>query len=128
MKPNEEKLIKDLRYHLNDHTPTLVPHPYFKDKFQPTFFYLDGHADLLLTVRALIYLSMRAINPDLASDDVMDRNEEEFIHQVMTIANRLMPVGEEALMDHLNLFFRKKKRPKKGVDTIITKAIISPTK
>jgi len=30
----------------------------------------------------------------------MERNEEEFIHQVMTIANRLMPIGEEALMDH----------------------------
>jgi len=52
MKPNEEKLIKDLRQHSNDHTPTLDPHPYFKGKFQPTFFYLDGHADLLLTVRA----------------------------------------------------------------------------
>ncbi|MBW8244025.1 hypothetical protein K1F50_14550 [Muricauda oceani] len=110
MNPNEEKLIKDLRLHSNDHSPTLVPHPWLKDKFQPTFFYLDGHADLLLTVRALLYLSMRAINPDLGSDDIMDRNEEEFIHQAMTIANRLMPVGEEALMDHLNLFYREEKR------------------
>ena len=112
MNPNEEKLIKDLRFHLNDHTPTLVPHPWLKDEFQPTFFYLDGHADLLLTVRALICLSMRAINPNLGSDDVMERNEEEFIHQAMTIANRLMPVGEEALMDHLNLFFREEKKAK----------------
>ena len=112
MNQNEEKLIKDLRFHGNDHTPTLVPHPWFKEKFQPTFFYVDGHADLLLTVRALIYLSMRAINPDLGSDDVMDRNEEEFIHQAMTIANRLMPVGEEALMDHLNLFYREEKKAK----------------
>nr|WP_288979327.1 hypothetical protein [uncultured Allomuricauda sp.] len=112
MNPNEEKLIKDLRFHGNDHTPTLVTHPWFKDKFQPTFFYLDGHADLLLTVRALIYLSMRAINPELGSDDIMDRNEEEFIHQAMTIANRLMPVGEEALMDHLNLFYREENKAK----------------
>ena len=112
MNPNEEKLIKDLRFHGNDHTRTLVPHPWFKDKFQPTFFYLDGHADLLLTVRTLIYLSMRAINPELGSDDMMDRNEEEFIHQAMTIANRLMPVGEEALMDHLNLFYREEKKAK----------------
>ncbi|WP_418502369.1 hypothetical protein [Flagellimonas sp.] len=110
--PNEEKLLKDLRFYGNDHDPTLVPHPWFKDKFQPTFFYLDGHADLLLTVRALIYLSMRAINPDLGSDEVMDRNEEEFIHQAMTIANRLMPVGEEALMDHLNQFYREEKKTK----------------
>jgi len=112
MNPNEEKLIKDLRFHGNDHTPTLVPHPWFKGKFQPTFFYLDGHADLLLTVRALIYLSMRAINPELGSDDVMEKNEEEFIHQAMAIANRLMPVGEEALMDHLNLFYREEKKAK----------------
>lgn len=109
---NEEKLLKDLRFHANDHSPTLVPHPWFKDKFQPTFFYLEGHAELLLTVRALIYLSMRAINPELGSDDVMERNEEEFIHQAMTIANRLMPVGEEALMDHLNLFYREEKKAK----------------
>ena len=114
MNPNEEKLIKDLRLLANDHSPTLVPHPWFKNKFQPTFFYLDGHADLLLTVRALLYLSMRAINPELGSDDVMDRNEKEFIHQAMTIANRLMPVGEEALMDHLNLFYREEKKTKKG--------------
>lgn len=114
MNPNEEKLIKDLRLHSNDHSPTLVPHPLFKGKFQHTFFYLDGHADLLLTVRALIYLSMRVINPDLGSDDVIDRNEEEFIHQAMTIANRLMPVGEEALMDHLNLFYRQEKKGKEG--------------
>ncbi|WP_437398309.1 hypothetical protein [Flagellimonas lutimaris] len=114
MSPNEEKLLKNLRHHSNDHSPTLVPHPWFKDKFQPTFFYLDGHADLLLTVRALLYLSMRAINPDLGSDDVMDRNEKEFIHQAMTIANRLMPVGEEALMDQLNLFYREEKKTNKG--------------
>lgn len=109
MNPNEEKLIEKLRLHLNDHTPTLVPHPWFKDKFRPTFFYVDGHADLLLTVRALIYLSMRAINSELGPDDVMDRDREEFIHQAMTIANRLMPVGEEALMDLLNLFYREEK-------------------
>lgn len=109
MNPNEENLIKNLRLHSNDHSPTLVPHPYFKGKFQPTFFYVDGHADLLLTVRALLYLSLRAINPDLGSDEIMDRNEEEFIHQAMSIANRLMPVGEEALMDHLNWFFREER-------------------
>lgn len=112
MKPNEEKLIKDLRFHSNDHTPTLVPHPYFKDKFQPTFFYGDGHTDLLLTVRALLYLSMRAINPEVGQDDVMDKNQEVFIHQAMTMANRLMPVGEEALMDLLNLFYREEKKAK----------------
>jgi hypothetical protein len=55
---------------------------------------------------------MRAINPESGSDDVMERNEEEFIYQAMTIANRLMPVGEEALMDHLNLFFREEKKAK----------------
>lgn len=46
----------------------------------------------------------------MGSDDVMDRNEEEFIHQAMTIANLLMPVGEEALMDHLNLYYRQEKK------------------
>jgi len=109
MDPNDEKLIKDLRHRSNDHTPTLVPHPCFKGKFRPTFFYVDGHADLLLTVRALIYLSMRAIHPELGSDAILDKNKDEFIHQALIIANRLMPVGEEGLMDHLNRYFREEK-------------------
>ncbi|MHB1105401.1 MAG: hypothetical protein ACYCZ2_03475 [Lutibacter sp.] len=97
MKPNEEKLINSLNHRAGDFTPTLIPHVYFKDKFQPTFFYVDDHADLLLTVRALIYLSMRVIDPEFGVDNVLKRNEEDYIRQTLTIANRLMPWGEEAL-------------------------------
>lgn len=109
MKPNEEKLINTLNHHAGDHTPTLIPHVYFKGKFQPSFFYVDNHADLLLTVRALIYLSMRVTDPEFGVDDVLERNEEDYIRQALTIANRLMPWGEEAVMDHVNLFYREKK-------------------
>lgn len=109
MNRNDEKLIKNLIYHANDHTPTLVPHPYLKDKFQPYFFYVDGYADLLLTVRALIYLSMRVLDSEFGVDDITERNENDYIRHSMMIANRLMPTGEEALMDHLNLYYRKKK-------------------
>lgn len=107
MNPNEEKLIKELKHHANDHTPTLVPHPWFKGKYQPTFFYVEGHADLLLTVRALIYLSMRAFDPELGIDDVHEKKEGVFIRQALIIANRLMPNGEEELMDYLNEYFRE---------------------
>ncbi|TMU54585.1 hypothetical protein [Flagellimonas algicola] len=109
MNPNEEKLINDLNHHANDHTPTLVPHPFFEGKFQPFFFYVDGHADLLLTVRALVYLSMRTLDPELGTDDVQEKREEVYIRQALIVANRLMPNGEEALMDHLNRFYREEK-------------------
>lgn len=112
LKSNEEKLLKDLRHHPNDHFPTLVPHPLFKDQYQPTFFYLDGHADLLLAGRVLFYLSMRAINPEFGSDDVLDRNEAEFIHKARTVSNRFMPFGERAFMDHLSPFYREGKKAK----------------
>lgn len=106
MKQHEEKLIENLNYHKMDHTPTLIPHAHFKGKYQPTFFYVDGHADLLLTVRALIYLSMRVTDPEFGRDDILERNEEDYIRQTLTIANRLMPCGEEALLDHINKFYR----------------------
>ena len=73
MNPNEEKLINSLKYHASDHTPTLTPHPYFKGKFQSSFFYVDGHAELLQTARALIYLSMRVLDPEFGVDDVLEK-------------------------------------------------------
>lgn len=109
MKPNEEKLIYNLNNHEGDHTPTLIPHVHFKGKFQPSFFYIDDHAELLLSVRALIYLSMRVIDPEVGVDDILERNEDDYVRQALTIANRLMPWGEEALMDHINLFYRENK-------------------
>lgn len=110
MKQHEEKLIENLNYHKMDHTPTLIPHVHFKGKYQPTFFYVDGHADLLLTVRALIYLSMRVTDPEFGRDNILERNEEDYIRQTLTIANRLMPCGEEALLDHINKFYRDEKQ------------------
>jgi len=107
MNPNEEKLINSLKYHASDHTPTLTPHPYFEGKFQSSFFYVDGHAELLQTARALIYLSMRVIDPEFGVDDILERNEDNYVRQALTIANRIMPWGEEALMDHINLYYRE---------------------
>lgn len=109
MKQPEEKLIEKLNYHKMDHTPTLIPHLYFKGKYQPSFFYVDGHADLLMTVRALIYLSMKAIDPEFGTDDILERNKDEYVQHTLTIASRLMPWGEEGLMDHINEFYRAKK-------------------
>lgn len=110
MKLYEEKLINSLNYHKMDHTPTLIPHVHFKDKYQLSFFYVDGHADLLLTVRALIYLSMRVIDPEFRTDDISGRNENDYIRQALIIANRLMPRGEESLIDHINEFYRAKNK------------------
>lgn len=108
MNPNEEKLIHSLRYHAMDHHPTLKPHSFFKNKFKVSLFYVDNHADLVLTVRALLYLAMKAIDPELI-DDINDRYEKEYIRQVLRIANRLLPQGEEALLDDLNLYYREEK-------------------
>lgn len=109
MNPNEEKLISSLKRQATDHHPTLKSHPFYKGKFQPYFFYVDGHSELLLTVRALIYLSMRTFDPEFGVDDMLERDEDDYIRQVLTIANRLMPKGEEALMDDINLYYRNEK-------------------
>ena len=51
---------------------------------------------------------MKAIDPELC-DDINNRFEKEYIRQVLTIANRLLPQGEEALLDDLNLYYREEK-------------------
>ena len=108
MNQNEERLIHSLRYHAMDHHPTLKPHTFFKNKFEVSLFYMDNHVDLVLTVRAMLYLAMKAIDPELY-DDINDRYEKEYIRQALTIANRLLPHGEEALLDDLNLYYREEK-------------------
>lgn len=109
MNPNEEKLINSLKRHAIDHHPTLKPHSFFNDKYEVCLFYVEDHAELLLTVRALVHLALRTIDPELCPDDVSEKNEKTYIRHTLTIANRLMPQGEEALMDHLNLYYREER-------------------
>ncbi|MDL5511186.1 hypothetical protein QSE00_05130 [Arenibacter sp. M-2] len=68
MNPNEQKLINSLRFQAMDHHPTLKPHSFFKNKFEVSLFYVDNHVDLVLTVRALLYLAMKAIDPEICDD------------------------------------------------------------
>src|SRR5690606_5005582 len=104
MNPNEEKLINSLKSHARDYLPTLKPHPFFKDKYEVSFFYVDDHVDLLLTARALTYLATKVIDPE-SCDDISDRSQKVFIRQALKIVNRILPQGEVALMDHLNLYY-----------------------
>ena len=108
MNPNEEKLIHSLRFQAKDHHPTLKPHTFFKNKFEVSLFYVDNHEDLLLTVRAMLYLATKVIDPELI-DNINDKYEKGYIRQILTIANRLIPQGEEALLDDLNLYYREEK-------------------
>jgi len=85
MNTNEEKLINSLKHQALDHHPTLKPHPFFNNKYEVSLFYVDNHVDLMLTVRAMLYLAMKAIDPELI-DDINDRYEKEYIRQILTIA------------------------------------------
>ncbi|UNY97755.1 hypothetical protein MQE36_11735 [Zhouia spongiae] len=109
MNSNEENLIQSLKNQAMDHHPTLKPHGFFKDKFQVSLFYVNNHAELLFTVRALTHLALRVIDPELSEDDISGRNEKDYIRQALTIANRLMPQGEEAFMDVINQYYREEK-------------------
>ena len=91
-----------------DHHTTLKPHSFFKNKFEVSLFYVDNHVDIVLSVRAMLHLAMKAIDTELC-DDINKRYEKEYIRQVLTIANRLLPQGEEALLDDLNLYYREEK-------------------
>ncbi len=108
MKANEVKLIHSLNYHAMDHHPTLKPHSFFTDKFEVSLFYVDNHMDLILTVRAMLHLAMKVIDPELC-DEISDRSEKGYIRQILAIANRLLPQGEEGLLDHINLYYREEK-------------------
>lgn len=108
MNSNEEKLINSLKHDACNHDPILKPHGFFKNKYEVNLFYVDDHADLLMTVRALIHLSLRALDPEFV-DDISEKSEDAYIRQALTIANRLMPHGEEAHLDHLNLYFREER-------------------
>ena len=108
MNTNEKKLIDSLKYHAKDHNPTITPHPFYKDRFQVTYFYVDDHADLFLTVRALIYLCQRAIEPEFFESEPAD-DEYIYVKQALAVAHRLMPIGEEALMDLINRYYREEK-------------------
>lgn len=104
MNPNQEKLFNDLDSHTMDHCPTLVPHPLFKGKFQANLLYFDDHQDLMLTVSAITYLAMKVTNPDFVVDVYMKRNEKQAICQALLTVNRLVPVGDIALMDCVNRY------------------------
>lgn len=107
MNTAKKNLIKNLKFHAGDHHPTLRPHSFFKGKYAVNLFYVDNHADLLLTVRALIHLSMRVLDPEYGVDDINVKNEMDYIRQALSVANRLMPFGEEAFLDQINTYMRE---------------------
>ncbi|WP_038262361.1 hypothetical protein [Zhouia amylolytica] len=107
MNSNEEQLIKDLKRHAKDHTPTLQPHSFFNDRFQVTCFYVKNHEDLLLSVRSLLYLCKRILDPEDDMEKAPEWIEKDYIRQALSIANRLMPLGDEALLGHINSFYQK---------------------
>jgi len=108
MNENEKRFLEALQLHAHDHDATLKPHPFYKDKFLVTYFYVDGHEELFLTVRALLYVCHLSLHPEYAS------KESEEVHNILlqhllAISKRFLPLGEEALMDHLNLYYREEK-------------------
>ncbi|RNL83921.1 hypothetical protein ED312_14440 [Sinomicrobium pectinilyticum] len=62
MNTYEKKLIESRKHYVKDYHPILQPPSIFKDKFQIRYFYIEGHADLLLTARAFIYLCQKVNN------------------------------------------------------------------
>ncbi len=113
MNKAEKNLIESLKFHARDHHPTLKPHSFFKDKYAVSLFYVDNHADLILSVRAILHLAVKAINPEM--ENSCSRYEKEYIRQALTIANRLLPQGEEAFLDQINTYLREEGY-RKGLD------------
>lgn len=104
MNPNEETLIERLKEQAMDYHPTLKPHSFFKDKFQVSLFYVDDHAELLLSIRSLMYVCMRVLDPEAMPESGIFANQDMYLKQVLAIANRLMPTGDETFMDAINTF------------------------
>lgn len=108
MKSRKNKLIKDLDYIHGIYSSTLVPHPIFKDKFMAPNLYFNNHQELVNTSRALIYLAMRTIDPEFGNDDILGRNEDDYVRQALTIVNRLTLAGDEAYLDVFNNYYNDK--------------------
>lgn len=66
----------------------------------------------------MLYLAMKIIYRELC-DDINKRYEKEYIRQALTIAGRLLPQGEEALLDDLNLYYREEKL-REGLNHLIS--------
>ena len=79
MNPNEEKLINSLKHQALDHHPTLRPHPFFYNKYEVSLFYVDNHVDLLLTVRAMLYLAMKTIDPNCTITSMTDMKRNIYV-------------------------------------------------
>ncbi|WP_268225149.1 hypothetical protein [Sinomicrobium oceani] len=107
MKKNEEELLARLREGAKAHHPTLVPHPFYKDKFQVSLFYVEDHMELMLHVQALLNVCTLAIDSSELVKRPPPETLEMYVRQVLTLANRLLPQGETALLDDINAYFRK---------------------
>ncbi|WP_148044277.1 hypothetical protein [Sinomicrobium pectinilyticum] len=56
----------------------------------------------------MMYLCQKIREPGFFKSTPYD-DEKRYIRQALDIVNRLMPVGEESLMDHLNRYYRDEK-------------------
>ncbi|RNL88512.1 hypothetical protein ED312_08675 [Sinomicrobium pectinilyticum] len=106
MKKSEEELLSKLREGAKTHHPTLVPHPFYKDKFQVSFFYVEDHIELMLHIQALLNICILAMDSSELVKRPSPETLELYVRQVLTLANRLLPQGETALLDDVNAFFR----------------------
>lgn len=109
MNPNEEQLINTLKYHAKDYHPTLKPHSLLTNKFEVSYFYVNDHAELILTVRALLFLCQQVMDPEGYFEIPAEEEKASLMSQVIRVAGRLMPKGDEELLDYVNLYLKSEK-------------------
>ncbi len=85
-----------------EHLQSLKPHATYRDKFAITHLSVEGYQDLLFKIRALLNVSIMALEHiDYRNDDTIVEPTAH-VQAVLEMVSRMIPIEEGELLDELS--------------------------
>lgn len=109
MKPSIEKLVTHLERTGKDHPPTLWKHPFYKDKYQVYFFYVEDHWELVTFVEALISICRYTLERDGVPLETPEHQLDLYRECLLKLAERLTPKGDISALDGVHEYMYTEK-------------------
>ena len=92
--PSLERLAKE-------HLQSLIPHPTYRNRYAIAHLSVEGYQDLLFKIRALLNVSIMALEHiDYRNDDSIIEPTAH-VQAVLELAGRMIPIEEGELLDEL---------------------------
>lgn len=92
--PTPGKLAKE-------HLQSLIPHPTYRNRYAIAHLSVEGYQDLLFKIRALLNVSIMALEHiDYRNDDSIIEPTAH-VQAVLELAGRMTPIEEGELLDEL---------------------------